>query len=136
MRDEQTPTRRRTTLEQALAAARSRIGRLEPAEARLAQAQGALLVDTRCADDRRRRGSISGAATFPLSVLPWRLDPDSPYRDPELARLDRLIVLLCADGFSSSLAAAQLVDLGFEDVADVIGGFSAWCAAGLPVEGI
>ena len=136
MRDEQTLTPRRTTLEQTLAAARSRIRRLEPGEAYLAQARGTLIIDARCADARQRLGSIPGAATIPLSVLPWRLDPDSPYRDPELACLDRPVLLVCADGFSSSLAAAQLVDLGFEDVGDVIGGFTAWSAAGLPVEGV
>ena len=96
-------------------------------------AAGALLVDTRSSDDRRDSGTIPGSVHVPLSVLFWRLDPSSGYNDPALSDLARPIVLVCAHGYSSSLAAATLRDLGFANVGDVIGGFEAWSAAGLPV---
>ena len=123
----------RQTIDGLLAAARSRIERLEPKAAARAMAEGALLVDTRCGDDRRETGTIPGSVHLPLSVLFWRLDPSSGHDDPALSDLARPIVLICAHGYSSSLAAATLRDLGFATVADVIGGFEAWSAAGLPV---
>lgn len=123
----------RQAIDGLLAAARSRIGRHEPVAAARAVAAGALLVDTRCGDDRRRDGTIPGSVHVPLSVLFWRLDPSSGHDDPALSDLARPIVLICAHGYSSSLAAATLRDLGFASVADVIGGFEAWAAAGLPV---
>lgn len=123
----------RQTIDGLLAAARDRIERLTPEGASSAMADGALLVDTRCGDDRRKTGTIPGSVHVPLSVLFWRLDPSSGHDDPALADLGRPIVLICAHGYSSSLAAATLRDLGFASVADVIGGFEAWAAAGLPV---
>jgi rhodanese-related sulfurtransferase len=66
-------------------------------------------------------------------VLFWRLDPSSGHDDPALSDLTRPVVLVCAHGYSSSLAAATLLDLGFATVGDVIGGFEAWAAAGLPI---
>jgi rhodanese-related sulfurtransferase len=124
---------RRTTIDDLLATARSRIERLAPEAAHRAMSDGALLVDTRCGDDLRATGTIPGAVHVPLSVLFWRLDPSSGYDDPALSDLSRPVVLVCAHGYSSSLAAATLLDLGFASVADVIGGFEAWSAAGLPV---
>jgi len=94
---------------------------------------GALLVDTRCGDGRRATGMIPGSVHVPLSVLFWRLDPSSGYDDPALSDLTRPVILICAHGYSSSLAAATLLELGFASVGDVIGGFEAWSAAGLPV---
>jgi rhodanese-related sulfurtransferase len=123
----------RQTIDGLLAAARSRIERLAPEAASSAMADGALLVDTRCGDDRRKTGTIPGSVHVPLSVLFWRLDPSSGHGDPALSDLARPIVLICAHGYSSSLAAATLRGLGFASVADVIGGFEAWAAAGLPV---
>ena len=123
----------RQTIGALLADARGRIERLTPEGASRAMAEGALLVDTRCGDDRRETGTIPGSVDIPLSVLFWRLDPSSGYDDPALSDLARPIVLICAHGYSSSLAAATLRDLGFASVADVIGGFEAWAAAGLPV---
>ena len=123
----------RQTIDGFLAAARSRIDRLPPEAASRAMTEGALLVDTRCADLRRETGTIPGSVHVPLSVLFWRLDPSSGHDDPALSDLARPIVLICAHGYSSSLAAATLRDLGFASVADVIGGFEAWAAAGLPV---
>lgn len=114
--------------------ARARIRRLEPEEALAAQSRGALLVDTRCRDARTADGTIPGAAAIPLSVLLWRFDPTDADRDASLADPDREVVLVCAHGYSSSIAAAQLLELGYESVGDVIGGFEAWRAAGLPID--
>jgi rhodanese-related sulfurtransferase len=124
----------RQTINDLLASARARIDRLEPEAALAAAAGGALLVDTRSADLRRETGVIPGSVHVPLSVLFWRLDPGSGDDDPALSDLERPVVLVCAHGYSSSLAAATLRDLGFTSVGDVIGGFEAWAAAGLPVE--
>jgi rhodanese-related sulfurtransferase len=121
------------TIDGLLAGARGRIERLAPDAAYRAMSDGALLVDTRCGDDRRRTGMIPGSVHVPLSVLFWRLDPSSGYDDPALSDPARPVILVCAHGFSSSLAAATLHDLGFASVGDVVGGFEAWFAAGLPV---
>ncbi len=124
----------RRTIEQLLANARAGLDRLEPAAALRAQQDGATLIDTRCEDDRRASGAIPGSVHIPLSVLFWRLDPTSGHHDPRVADPARQVVLLCTDGYSSSLAAATLVGLGFGRATDVIGGFRAWVAAGLPME--
>jgi rhodanese-related sulfurtransferase len=121
----------RPTVDDLLVTARARIHRCTPHEALAAVRRGALLVDTRSDADRRRDGVAPGAVHVPLSVLPWRADPASEHRDPRLATSP--LLLLCTDGFSSSLAAGWLVDLGL-DVVDVIGGFRAWVDAALPVE--
>jgi rhodanese-related sulfurtransferase len=123
----------RATIESLLEAARTRLDRLEPAAASVALEEGALLIDTRCAELRRETGVVPGSIHVPLSVLFWRLDPSSESADPRLADPSRRVVLICAHGYSSSLAAATLRDLGYERATDVIGGFEAWAAAGLPV---
>ncbi len=123
----------RATIAGLLEAARSRLVRLEPSVAQQAIAAGALLVDTRDGAVRGATGVIPGSVHVPLSVLFWRLDPTSESADPQLADLNRRVVLICAHGYSSSLAAATLLDLGYERATDVIGGFEAWAAAGLPV---
>jgi rhodanese-related sulfurtransferase len=122
------------TIDELLEAARGRIERLTPEAAQGAVSAGALLVDTRCSDDRRTVGTIPGSVHVPLSVLFWRLDPSSEFREPGLADPSRQVILFCAHGYSSSLAAATLRDLGFASVGDLIGGFEAWAGAGLPVE--
>jgi rhodanese-related sulfurtransferase len=124
----------RQTIQQLLADARAGLNRLEPAAALRAQEAGATLIDTRCGYDRRASGVIPGSVHIPLSVLFWRLDPTSGYHNPSLADPTTQAILLCADGYSSSLAAATLVRLGFARATDVVGGFNAWIAAGLPVE--
>jgi rhodanese-related sulfurtransferase len=123
----------RRTIEQLLARARARLHRLEPLAALRAQAEGAILIDLRCADEGRESGTIPGSIHVPLSVLYWRLDPTSGYDDPRLSDSTRAVVLVCADGYSSSLAAATLQDLGFARATDVVGGFAAWAAQGLAV---
>lgn len=117
-----------------LDAARARLDRLDPAAALAAAAEGAAIVDTRCADVRRTSGVIPGSIHIPLSVLFWRLDPSSGHDDKRLSAGTRRVILVCADGYSSSLAAATLHDLGFHDATDVVGGFNGWVADGLPVE--
>ena len=104
-----------------LAEARARIRRYTPDEARADP--DLLLVDIRSADERERSGLIPGAKYVPYSVLPWRADQTSEWRDEELA--GRRLCLVCAQGYSSSLAAAQLVDLRI-DAGDLIGGHEAW----------
>ncbi|HXH96343.1 MAG TPA: rhodanese-like domain-containing protein [Gaiellaceae bacterium] len=118
-------------IEQVLAQARSRIARYTPAEA--AAADGVLLVDLRSRDERERDGIIPGSVHVPRSVLEWRCDPDSSSANPVVADRSLRLVLVCAHGYSSSLAAASLADLGFESPGDLAGGFEAWREAGLPV---
>jgi len=123
------------TISDLLEAARARLDRLEPEAAHRAIVDdGAVLVDTRCSEARRERGRVPGALEIPLSVLYWRVGGESAASDPRLADHASRIVLLCAHGYSSSMAAATLQDLGFPGATDVIGGFDAWEAAGLPVE--
>ena len=122
-----------TTVEQLLAAARAGLRRLEPAEAYAAMAGGALLVDIRSDSQRAADGDIPGARVVPRNVLEWRLDPACPHRDPDLGKRDARIVLLCDEGYQSSLAAATVCRFGVTAATDVIGGFRAWRAAGLPV---
>jgi rhodanese-related sulfurtransferase len=117
-------------ISQLLAVARTRIRRYTPAEVAAADA---LLVDLRSHDERDRNGVIPGSIHVPRSVLEWRCDPASGWSNPNVADRALPLVLVCAHGYSSSLAAAALVDLGFERVGDLIGGFEAWCESGLPV---
>jgi rhodanese-related sulfurtransferase len=124
----------RTTIDELLAEARKRLERVQPEQALEAQRAGALLIDTRSSDERQRHGTIRGAVHVPLSVLPWRLDPDFEYSRPELSDLSRQVILVCADGYSSSLAALLLQEIGFARATDLDGGFNGWKAAGLPVE--
>jgi rhodanese-related sulfurtransferase len=109
-----------------LSGARSRIVRCTPAEA---AADDVLLVDIRSQDEQERTGVIPGSKHVPRSVLEWRADPTSQWRDPEL--MGRRLVLVCQEGYSSSLAAASLVELGV-DAGDLVGGYDGWVAAGLP----
>jgi rhodanese-related sulfurtransferase len=95
--------------------------------------RGALLVDIRGDAQRERDGVIPGARFVARNVLEWRCDPASPYRDPELARADARVMLICDEGYQSSLAAATLQRLGLRDATDVVGGFQAWRADRLPV---
>lgn len=117
-----------------LARARWRLNRLTPEQAAAEQARGALLVDTRTSDQRSVGGHIPGALVVERTVLEWRLDPTSPTRIAEVSDIAARVIVICEEGFSSSLAAASLKDLGLVNATDVIGGFQAWKAAGLPVE--
>jgi rhodanese-related sulfurtransferase len=110
-----------------LVKARARIRRYAPDEI----GKGVLLVDLRSNDERAGNGIIPGSVHVPRSVLEWRCDPESGNANPVL--LGRQLVLVCAHGESSSLAAASLVELGVDDAGDLVGGFEAWREAGLPV---
>lgn len=124
----------RHTIDEILAAARRDLRRVSPAEAYEAARDGAVLVDVRSEDERRRQDAlIPGALHHPLSVLHWRLDPAVPTSNPKLP-LDARLILLCREGYSSSLAAALLRAIGFVWATDVIGGVEGWKAAGLPLE--
>jgi rhodanese-related sulfurtransferase len=122
------------TIDDVLAAARSRYARVTAQQAAAEQAAGALLVDTRTLEQRARDGEIPGALVIDRTVIEWRLDPTSPSRIPEARDYGVRVIVVCNQGFSSSLAAASLLDLGLTNATDVIGGFEGWRAAGLPVE--
>lgn len=124
----------RTTIDDLLAAARARLERLSPLAAHTAMRRGAVLVDIRSQDQRRADGVVPGAHWFPRNVLEWRVDPASPNSHPAVSDPEALIVLLCGQGFQTSLAAATLQDLGFARATDVVDGFEGWRAAGLPIE--
>ena len=123
------------TVDELLARVRSRIERVEPAVAWGRLTAGALLVDTRPAEQRDRDGEVPGAVVVDRNVLEWRLDPASPDRLPEVTGYDLDVVVLCNEGYSSSLVADTLRTLGLTRAVDVIGGFVAWSAAGLPTTG-
>ncbi|MDA0567785.1 rhodanese-like domain-containing protein [Streptomonospora sp. S1-112] len=114
---------------------RARLVRLTPREAARARAErGALLVDIRPEADRAAEGAIPGAVVVERNVLEWRLDPTSPDRLPGAAGAAATpVVLFCNEGYASSLAAADLLDLGRPGATDMVGGFRAWAAEGLPV---
>jgi rhodanese-related sulfurtransferase len=116
------------SLEELLAAAVEKIDRVTP---EAAAAGGALLVDIRSRDARERDGVVPGSLHVPRTVLEWRADPHGAWRNPELVAAER-VLLLCDHGYSSIFAAAQLAELGYA-AGDVVGGFEAWRAAGLPV---
>ena len=121
------------SIDELLGDARDRIRRLTAVEAAERMAAGALLVDTRPAAQRAREGSVPGALVVERNVLEWRFDPLGDARLPEATGYDVEIIVLCSEGYSSSLAADSLRALGLWKSADVIGGFQAWAAAGLPV---
>jgi rhodanese-related sulfurtransferase len=118
------------TIDELLAEARRGLVRLTPEEARAAQEAGAVVVDIRSREQRASDGEIPGAHWHPRNVLEWRLDPSCPHRDPQLARRDVRIVIVCDEGYQSSLAAATARRFGL-DATDIVGGFQAWRAAGL-----
>jgi rhodanese-related sulfurtransferase len=107
---------------------------LSPKAAAAAMADGAILIDTRCSEDRSEHGVVPGSIHHPRTVLEWRVDPNSVTRDPAVADRSTRLIIMCSDGYSSVLAGANLVRMGFERTGHVIGGFHAWKAAGLPVE--
>lgn len=114
-------------IDHVLAVCRNRIGpRLQAGELDDAIAEGALVVDTRPADLRRRDGEILGAAVVERNVLEWRLDPTSPHRLADMDDPARRVIVVCDEGYASSLAAAALLDLGLTNVTDLDGGYQAW----------
>jgi len=120
------------SIDQILAVARGRLNRLSPGQAQQAIDHGAVLVDIRPQAQRLAEGDIPGATVVERNVLEWRFDPASTARLPA-ASYDLQVVVFCSEGYTSSLAAASLQDLGVWRATDLDGGFRAWQAAGLPV---
>jgi rhodanese-related sulfurtransferase len=128
------PAAGRRTIDDLVAEARVGLERLSAQEAwRLLALGRIVLVDTRSEDQRAQQGYLPGGVHHPLSVLEWRLDPDAGWNDDPAVTLDSWIVLICREGYSSSLAAARLKALGFARVTDVIDGVDGWIASGLPL---
>ncbi|MFJ7196191.1 MULTISPECIES: rhodanese-like domain-containing protein [unclassified Streptomyces] len=124
----------RVGIDELLDRVRAGFVRVGPQEAAAAAADGALLVDIRYAELRERDGLIPGALVVERNELEWRLDPWGSHRVPQAVSHDLRIVVVCNEGYASSLAVASLRQLGLDRATDLIGGFQAWRAAGLPVE--
>ncbi|CAN5657167.1 rhodanese-like domain-containing protein [soil metagenome] len=120
-------------IEEVLARARSGVARHTPESMEAAARDGALVVDTRTEVQRREQGELPGALVIDRTVLEWRLDPESPWRIEEATGYDVEVIVVCRHGFSSSLAAASLREMGLHRATDLAGGMTAWIAAGLPV---
>ena len=116
-----------------LEAARARLRRLRPREARDAAGAGGLIIDIRSEAQRDVQGLVPGAYFVPRNILEWRADPTCPHHDPVLVEVHGPLILMCAQGFQSSLAAATLQDLGRSNATDMEGGFERWRAEGLAV---
>jgi rhodanese-related sulfurtransferase len=125
---------RPTTVEEMLAEARSVVRRVSPEDADAAVRTGALLIDIRPRDLRERDGVVPGSRVIERNVFEWRCDPSSRWRDREVTDPPgRQLIVMCDEGYQSSLAAATLRRFGFDDAADLMGGFQAWRASGLDV---
>jgi rhodanese-related sulfurtransferase len=122
------------TIDELLAEARARLDRVSADQAYAEQQAGALLIDTRTYEQRQEAGVVPGALVLDRTVFEWRLDPSSPSHLPEVSDHDARIIVLCRQGYSSSLAAATLQELGLHRATDVVGGVEAWIDAGLPIE--
>ena len=118
-----------------LARARQGLARVSARQAFGEMGEGALLVDTRTFEQRRVQGDVPGALLIDRTVFEWRLDPTGPWCIPQVTGPDARIIVMCRQGFSSSLAAASLQAIGLTRATDIIGGFEAWRDAGLPVTG-
>ena len=121
------------TVDEELEQARARIARWHPWEALDPLASGAILVDIRPREQRELHGELPVGIVVERNVLEWRLDPTSPWRITRADGYDRIVIIVCQEGYASSLAAASLRDLGYRTVGDVVGGVEAWKTAGLPV---
>ena len=121
-----------TGIDDLLAAARRRLRRVTPEETFAAVERGAILIDIRPAAQRAANGEIPGALIIERNVLEWRLDPRSDARLGFATHYDLEVIITCQEGYTSSLAAASLQDLGLTRATDLNGGFAAWQAAGLP----
>ncbi|MCW0215873.1 MAG: rhodanese-like domain-containing protein [Pseudonocardia sp.] len=120
------------TIADVLAEARARLDRVGPSRAAELREQGAILVDTRPQWQRDAEGAIPDALIIERNHLEWRLDPSSDAKIPEATDHDVTWIVFCSEGYSSSLAAASLQDLGLRNATDLDGGFQAWAAEGLP----
>jgi rhodanese-related sulfurtransferase len=116
-----------------LAEARTGVKRYTPQETEAARRRGALVIDTRTETQRAETGELPGAIVIDRTVLEWRLDPTADTRIPEATGSDVEIIVVCRQGYSSSLAAESLRRIGLPRATDMIGGIEAWLAAGLPL---
>ena len=123
----------RKTIDELLAQARAGIVRVEPNEAWDAVGGGALLIDIRSESQRAADGIVPCAIWFPRNALEWRCDPACDAHDDRVGGVERHVIVMCDAGYQSSLAASTLQQLGFARATDLVGGFQAWRAAGLPV---
>jgi rhodanese-related sulfurtransferase len=123
------------SIDQLLEEARSRISRVTPHEAVRRMADGAVLVDIRPQSQREAEGEVPGALVVERNHLEWRFDPQSDARLPQATGYDVDVVVLCQEGYTSSLAADALRSLGLSKASDVVGGYRAWAAGGLPTTG-
>ena len=121
------PERPTSAVDGALTWARARLDRVAPEDLADRQAEGALVVDLRPEADRRAEGELPGSVVIERIHLEWRLDPTSPHRLPGLTA-DTSVILVCNEGYASSLAAATLQELGLPGATDLAGGFRAWAA--------
>lgn len=115
-----------------LATARARLDRVAPEDLEREQLDGAVIVDIRPVEQRVRDGALPGAIVIDRNVLEWRLDPECEHRIPDIAGYETRIVIVCNEGYSSSLAAALLRDIGLSRATDLIGGYQSWLALFLP----
>jgi rhodanese-related sulfurtransferase/catechol 2,3-dioxygenase-like lactoylglutathione lyase family enzyme len=122
------------SIDDLMAEARTRYRQVEPLEAQEAMGRGAVLIDTRSHEQRVAGGLVPGSVRIHRNVLEWRVDPNSDYRSAVIARATREIIVMCQEGYSSTLAVETLLRLGVDRATDLAGGFEAWAAAGLPVE--
>ncbi|HEV7861960.1 MAG TPA: rhodanese-like domain-containing protein [Acidimicrobiia bacterium] len=121
------------TVDDLLTSARAHIRRLGPHETAAACREGAMLIDIRPTLQRRWEGEVPGAVVVERNVLEWRLDPASAHRLAAVTDHEQEIIVMCSEGYASSLVAATLVELGYTSAGDLDGGFQAWAKAGLPV---
>jgi rhodanese-related sulfurtransferase len=120
------------TIDEMLGASRARLTRLTPHEAFAEMVAGGTLVDIRPAAQRAAEGEVPGSVIVERNHLEWRFDPASDARLPWVTEYGHRLIVICQEGYTSSLAAAALLDLGLRRATDVIGGFRAWAAEGLP----
>ena len=121
-----------SAVDRLLAQARLGLRRVDPRQAQKIAENGGLLIDIRPAAQRAEFGEVPGALIVERNNLEWRLDPGGSHRIPEAENPDRPVVIICQEGYASSLAAASLVELGRSAVSDLEGGFVAWKRAGYP----
>ena len=127
---------KRKTINEILANTQESITRLTPQEAYIAQENGSIIIDTRDSTDQSTEGIVPQAKSITRNTLEWRCDPEAELPDPLLAQLDKKLIIMCNDRYSSSLAVKSLMDIGRQDVSDIIGGYRTWKNYGLPTTDI
>lgn len=121
------------TIDTLLRDARSTLVRLDPRESHAAASAGGMIIDIRSDSQRSEQGVLPGARVVARNVIEWRFDAETDYCDPVMIAVAGPLILMCAEGYQSSLAAANLQRMGVMGATDMIGGFEAWRAQGLPV---